>query len=155
MQEQGFPGFEATTWYGLVGPGKLPTAIAEKVNRDVNTVLAQPDVQEKLDTYGAEDGGGSREKFQKFIADRARQVGQGGQGRQGQDRQLIVGAGSRAAGPILSRRRADPFLAGLLGSARSAPRSAVARSVDPASVGPASFARRRRRASYRGCVLPR
>jgi tripartite-type tricarboxylate transporter receptor subunit TctC len=68
MQEQGFPGFEATTWYGLVGPGKLPTPIAEKVNRDVNTILAQPDVQEKLDTYGAEDGGGSREKFQKFIS---------------------------------------------------------------------------------------
>ena len=40
MQEQGFPGFEATTWYGLVGPGKLPTPIADKVNRDVNTVLA-------------------------------------------------------------------------------------------------------------------
>jgi tripartite-type tricarboxylate transporter receptor subunit TctC len=68
MQESGFPGFEATTWYGLVGPGKLPTPIAEKVNRDVNTVLAQPDVQEKLDTYGAEDGGGSREKFRQFIA---------------------------------------------------------------------------------------
>jgi tripartite-type tricarboxylate transporter receptor subunit TctC len=68
MQEQGFAGFEATTWYGLVGPGKLPSAIADKVNRDVNTVLAQPEVQEKLDTYGAEDGGGSRDKFQKFIA---------------------------------------------------------------------------------------
>ena len=68
MQEVGFPGFEATTWYGLVGPGKLPASIADKVNRDVNTVLAQPDVQEKLDTYGAEDGGGSREKFRQFIA---------------------------------------------------------------------------------------
>jgi tripartite-type tricarboxylate transporter receptor subunit TctC len=68
MQESGFAGFEATTWYGLVGPGKLPTPIAEKINRDVNTVLAQPDVQERLDQYGAEDGGGSREKFQKFIS---------------------------------------------------------------------------------------
>lgn len=68
MQEQGFEGFEATTWYGLVGPGKLPTAIADKVNRDVNTVLAMPDVQERMDTYGAEDGGGSREKFTQFIA---------------------------------------------------------------------------------------
>ena len=68
MQESGFPGFEATTWYGLVGPGKLPTPIAEKVNRDVNAVLAQPDVQERMDQYGAEDGGGSREKFQKFIS---------------------------------------------------------------------------------------
>ena len=68
MQEAGFPGFEATTWYGLAGPGKLPTPIAEKINRDVNAVLAMPDVQERLDTYGAEDGGGSREKFRQFIS---------------------------------------------------------------------------------------
>jgi tripartite-type tricarboxylate transporter receptor subunit TctC len=67
MQEQGFAGFEATTWYGLVGPGKLPTPIAQKINRDVNTILAMPDVQERLDTYGAEDGGGSQEKFAQFI----------------------------------------------------------------------------------------
>jgi tripartite-type tricarboxylate transporter receptor subunit TctC len=68
MQEQGFDGFEATTWYGLAGPGKLPAAIADKINRDVNTVLAMPDVQERLDTYGAEDGGGSRDKFARFIS---------------------------------------------------------------------------------------
>jgi len=67
MQEQGFPGFEATTWYGLAGPGKLPTQIAQKINRDVNAVLAMPDVQERLDAYGAEDGGGSAEKFAQFI----------------------------------------------------------------------------------------
>ncbi|HEX7442194.1 MAG TPA: tripartite tricarboxylate transporter substrate binding protein, partial [Caldimonas sp.] len=67
MQEQGFDGFEATTWYGLAGPGKLPAAIALKINQDVNTVLAMPDVQERLDTYGAEDGGGSSQKFAQFI----------------------------------------------------------------------------------------
>jgi len=68
MQELGYPGFEATTWYGLVAPAKLPNAIADKINRDVNTILAMPDVQERMDTYGAEDGGGSREKFRAFIA---------------------------------------------------------------------------------------
>jgi len=68
MQEQGFEGFEATTWYGLAGPGKLPAAIADKINHDVNTVLAMPDVQAQLDTYGAEDGGGTRDKFAQFIA---------------------------------------------------------------------------------------
>jgi tripartite-type tricarboxylate transporter receptor subunit TctC len=67
MQEQGFEGFEATTWYGLVGPRGLPLAITQKVNADVNTVLAMPDVQEKLDAYGAEDGGGSADKFATFI----------------------------------------------------------------------------------------
>jgi tripartite-type tricarboxylate transporter receptor subunit TctC len=67
MVEQGFADFEATTWYGLVGPGKLPAPIAKKMNEDVNKVLAMPDVQERLDTYGAEDGGGTQEKFANFI----------------------------------------------------------------------------------------
>jgi tripartite-type tricarboxylate transporter receptor subunit TctC len=67
MQEQGFEGFEATTWYGLAGPAKLPAAIAHKVNADVNSVIALPDVQERFDAYGAEDGGGSVEKFATFI----------------------------------------------------------------------------------------
>lgn len=67
MDEQGFPGFDATTWYGLVGPGKLPAAMAQRMNEDVNKVLAMPDVQEKLDQYGAEDGGGSAQRFADFI----------------------------------------------------------------------------------------
>lgn len=73
MAEQGFPEFEATTWYGLVGPGKLPAAMAKRMNEDVNKVLAMPDVQEKLDSYGAEDGGGSTEKFAAFIASETKQ----------------------------------------------------------------------------------
>lgn len=67
MQEEGYPGFEATTWYGLTGPGKLPRTIAQKINSDVNAVLAMADVQERMDTYGAEDGGGTAEKFDAFM----------------------------------------------------------------------------------------
>ena len=67
MQEEGFDGFDATTWYGLAGPGKLPAAIVNKINRDVNTILAMADVQERMDTFGAEDGGGTPEKFAQFI----------------------------------------------------------------------------------------
>ena len=67
MAELGYPGFEATTWYGLVGPGKLPAAMAQRMNEDVNKVLAMPDVQTSLAQYGAEDGGGSRERFADFI----------------------------------------------------------------------------------------
>ena len=67
MAELGYPGFEATTWYGLVGPGKLPAAMAQRMNEDVNKVLAMPDVQTSLAQYGAEDGGGSRERFTEFI----------------------------------------------------------------------------------------
>jgi tripartite-type tricarboxylate transporter receptor subunit TctC len=67
MAESGFPGFEATVWYGLMAPGKLPQAMAQRMNDDVNKVLAMPDVQVKLDQFGAEDGGGSIEKFASFI----------------------------------------------------------------------------------------
>jgi tripartite-type tricarboxylate transporter receptor subunit TctC len=67
MAESGFPGFEATTWYGLVGPGKMPAALAKRMNEDVNKALQMPDVIEKLDASGAEDGGGSTEKFAQFM----------------------------------------------------------------------------------------
>lgn len=67
MAELGYPGFEATTWYGLVGPGKLPAAMAQRMNEDVNKVLAMPDVQASLAQYGAEDGGGTAARFTDFI----------------------------------------------------------------------------------------
>jgi tripartite-type tricarboxylate transporter receptor subunit TctC len=67
MAESGFPGFDATTWYGLVGPGKMPAALARRMNEDVNKALAMPDVMEKLEASGAEDGGGSTEKFAQFM----------------------------------------------------------------------------------------
>ncbi len=67
MDESGFPGFDATTWYGLVGPGKLPQVIAKRMNEDINKVMQMPDVMEKFEQYGAEDGGGSPERFGEFI----------------------------------------------------------------------------------------
>jgi tripartite-type tricarboxylate transporter receptor subunit TctC len=67
MSESGFPGFEATTWYGIAGPAKMPLALAKKMNEDMNKVLLMPDVMERFDTYGAEDGGGSPEKFAQFM----------------------------------------------------------------------------------------
>jgi tripartite-type tricarboxylate transporter receptor subunit TctC len=67
MQEQGFDKFETMNWYGISGPGKLPPAIARKMNQDINTVLAMADVQEKFDTFGVEDGGGSMEKYAQLV----------------------------------------------------------------------------------------
>lgn len=67
MDESGFKGFEATVWYGLMGPGKMPRAMAQRMNDDINKVMAMPDVQEKMEQFGAEDGGGSIEKFSAFI----------------------------------------------------------------------------------------
>jgi tripartite-type tricarboxylate transporter receptor subunit TctC len=72
MAESGFPGFEATTWYGLVGPARMPAAMVAKMNEDVNKVLAMPDVVERFGQYGAEDGGGSADKFGAFMQSEAR-----------------------------------------------------------------------------------
>jgi tripartite-type tricarboxylate transporter receptor subunit TctC len=67
MAESGFPGFDATTWYGLVGPGKMSPALAKRMNEDVNKALLMPDVIEKLEASGAEEGGGTPEKMAQFM----------------------------------------------------------------------------------------
>ena len=72
MAESGFPGFEATTWYGLAGPAKMPLAMAKRMNEDINKVMQMPEVMEKLAASGAQDGGGSTEKFGDFM--RAEQI---------------------------------------------------------------------------------
>lgn len=59
--------FETFNWYGISGPGKLPTPIAAKMNKDINSVLAMPDVREKFEAFCVEDGGGSPEKFAKLV----------------------------------------------------------------------------------------
>jgi tripartite-type tricarboxylate transporter receptor subunit TctC len=68
VAELGFPGFQAATWYGMVGPAHLPAAMATRMNEDINKVLAMPDVLEKLDTYSAEGGGGTMQSFADFMA---------------------------------------------------------------------------------------
>ena len=67
VAEQGYPGFEASTWYGLVGPGGMAPGLVERMNADMNEALARPEVAEKLESYGAEDGGDSAAKFNAFI----------------------------------------------------------------------------------------
>lgn len=68
MDEQGFKGFDASSWYGLVGQKNLPTDLAVRINADINKVLAMPDVISRFDSYGVEDGGGSVDKFAAFMA---------------------------------------------------------------------------------------
>jgi len=46
--------------------------MVKRMNEDMNKVFNMPDVQEKFDMYGAEDGGGSPEKFAEFIHVEAR-----------------------------------------------------------------------------------
>ncbi len=54
IAESGFPGFEASVWYGLVGPAKLPPAVASRLHQEVQRALAAPDVRERLAAAGGE-----------------------------------------------------------------------------------------------------
>ncbi|KJK25925.1 LacI family transcriptional regulator [Burkholderiaceae bacterium 16] len=53
VAEQGFAGFEATTWLGLVGPAGLPANVTEWLGAATIRVLARPDVQQKLAQEGS------------------------------------------------------------------------------------------------------
>jgi tripartite-type tricarboxylate transporter receptor subunit TctC len=45
FKESGFNGFDGLTWYGLVGPAKLPEAVVQKINKAVNASLEKPEVK--------------------------------------------------------------------------------------------------------------
>src|SRR5712671_6594399 len=49
MEELGFPGYEATAWFGLMGPAGLPQPIVDKLHAETTKVMAQPDVRKKLE----------------------------------------------------------------------------------------------------------
>jgi tripartite-type tricarboxylate transporter receptor subunit TctC len=50
--EAGYPNFEVTSWYGLFGPAKMPPAIVARLSSDLQKVLKQPDVIDKLRGVG-------------------------------------------------------------------------------------------------------
>jgi len=68
VAEQGYPGFEASIWFALVGPGGMDPAMVERINADLNKALQAPELIERLAQAGAEDGGGSAGRFAEFMA---------------------------------------------------------------------------------------
>jgi tripartite-type tricarboxylate transporter receptor subunit TctC len=69
VAEQGYPGFNASIWFGLVGPARMPVDVVARINSDVNQVLRMPDVVSRLEEFGAEDGGGTPQRFDAFMRD--------------------------------------------------------------------------------------
>jgi len=63
------PGFEARGWYGIVVPKATPTEIVEKLNKEVNAALVDPNMKKRLTDLGAAVFAGSPADFGKFIAD--------------------------------------------------------------------------------------
>jgi tripartite-type tricarboxylate transporter receptor subunit TctC len=52
MSESGFPGFDATAWFGLMAPAGTPPAIIERLHREIVRSLAQSDVRARIDEVG-------------------------------------------------------------------------------------------------------
>ena len=67
VAESGLPGFEASSWFGLLAPAGTPPAIIAKINAEVATWLASPEGKEKLASIGANAAGGSPEDFARHI----------------------------------------------------------------------------------------
>lgn len=67
MQEAGVADFEVDSWYGMLVPAKTPKAIIDKLNKALNTVLAEPAIRAQLLEQGAEAVGGTPEALGKLI----------------------------------------------------------------------------------------
>jgi tripartite-type tricarboxylate transporter receptor subunit TctC len=67
IAESGFPGFEASVWYGLVAPAATPKAIVAKLHAEVQKALQTRDVRERMTQVGGEIIPGSAEMFGALI----------------------------------------------------------------------------------------
>ena len=67
IAESGFPGFESQAWNGILVPAGTPRAVIERLNREVNAILKQPDVVQKMQAQGFELVGGTPEAFAALI----------------------------------------------------------------------------------------
>jgi tripartite-type tricarboxylate transporter receptor subunit TctC len=67
ISESGLPGFEASSWFGVLAPAGTPAPIVARINAEVNKWLQSADAREKLLGQGAEAAGGSPEQFASYI----------------------------------------------------------------------------------------
>ena len=69
------PGYEATSWYGLGAPKGTPNEIIEKLNREVNAILAEPKAKARFLELGASMLPGSAADFGKLVAEETEKWG--------------------------------------------------------------------------------
>jgi tripartite-type tricarboxylate transporter receptor subunit TctC len=65
------PGFEASNWFGVAAPKNTPSEIIDKLNKEINVTLAEPEIKARLADLGAAPLAGSPADFGRFIADEA------------------------------------------------------------------------------------
>jgi tripartite-type tricarboxylate transporter receptor subunit TctC len=69
FKESGYEGFNGLTWYGIVGPAKLPDSIGKKLNEEINKVLASPDLRDTFTAEALNVMPMTPPQFGKYIAD--------------------------------------------------------------------------------------
>jgi tripartite-type tricarboxylate transporter receptor subunit TctC len=61
------PGYEATSWFGVLAPAKTPRAVVDKINAAINKAIADAAVQKQMDALGVELIGGTPDQFAVFL----------------------------------------------------------------------------------------
>lgn len=72
MDEAGIPGYESSSWGGVMGPGAMPPVLANRIHTDIARALKLADVQEKLAGLGAVVVATGPAEFTAFLADEIR-----------------------------------------------------------------------------------
>ena len=67
MKEAGFTGIENVAWMAVMAPASTPTEIVQRVNQEINAILAMPDVKEKLYVQYMEPIGGTESELRSFM----------------------------------------------------------------------------------------
>jgi tripartite-type tricarboxylate transporter receptor subunit TctC len=68
IAEAGVPGYEATTWNGIVAPAGVPKNVVAKLNAEINTALASNTLRERFAAIGADPSPATPEQFAALIA---------------------------------------------------------------------------------------
>jgi len=67
IAESGFPGFEASVWYGLVAPAATPKAVVQKLHEETQKALQSNEVRDRMTQVGGEVVPGTAEMFAALI----------------------------------------------------------------------------------------
>jgi tripartite-type tricarboxylate transporter receptor subunit TctC len=67
LAESGVPGYDATSWYGILGPAGLPPAIVARLNAELKKIVLSPAMTEKFKTLGIEAVTGTPQEFATYI----------------------------------------------------------------------------------------
>lgn len=71
VAESGLPGFDSWNYFGIFGPANLPQPVVQRVNTEMNRILADPAVRERFKGLGFEITGGTPQQFTAVIQSEA------------------------------------------------------------------------------------